>query len=127
LPTELDTSLPTTAPNDTAVAAICRELNLADPARRRLRYLGHIINLSAKDLLFGKEEGSSDFEVSEMAKVKMEMRQALELLAPEVSHQQVAQSHSLDPERPQRIQKFKDLTTEETDARNSRCSFPQSD
>jgi hypothetical protein len=36
------------SPNDTAVAAICRELNLADPARRRLRCLGHIINLSAK-------------------------------------------------------------------------------
>ena len=55
------------SPNDTAVAAICRGLNLADPARCRLRCLGHIINLSAKDLLFGKEEGSFDFEVSEMA------------------------------------------------------------
>jgi hypothetical protein len=60
------------SPNDTAAAAICRELNLTDQARHRLRCLGHIINLSAKDLLFGKEEGSFDFEVSEMAKLKME-------------------------------------------------------
>lgn len=28
---------------------------------------------------------------------------------------------------PQRIQKFKDLTTEESDVRSSRYSFPQSD
>ncbi len=39
----------------------------------------------------------------------------------------IAQSHSLDPKAPQRIQKFKDLTTEEPNASNSRCSFPQSD
>jgi hypothetical protein len=39
------------SPNDTAVAAVCRELNLADPARRRLRYLDHIINLSAKGFI----------------------------------------------------------------------------
>lgn len=49
------------SPNDTAVAAICRELNLANPARRRLRCLGHIINLSAKDLLFGGEGGELRF------------------------------------------------------------------
>ena len=80
------------SPNDNAVVAICRELNLADLARHRLRCPSHIINLSAKDLLFGKEEGSFDFEVSEMAKLKVEVRQALELLAP------LHPSHSLDPE-----------------------------
>lgn len=68
------------SPNDTAMVAICRELNLANPARRRPRCLGHIINLSAKDLLFGKEEGSFDFEISGMAGLKLEVRQALELL-----------------------------------------------
>jgi hypothetical protein len=82
------------SPNDTGVA---------DPARRRLRCLGHIRNLSAKDLLFGKVEGSFDFEVSEMAKLKMEVRQALSNSrvwggARSVSTGQVAQSRSLDPE-----------------------------
>ena len=67
------------------------------------------------------------FRGSEMAKLKMEVRQALELLAPERSHRQVAPSHSLDPEGALTCSKFNDLTTEELDARNSRCSFPQSD
>jgi hypothetical protein len=65
--------------NDLAVEAICRELKLPNPATRRLRCIGHVLNLSAKGFLFGKDEGSFDFEIAEMAKLKIEVRQALEL------------------------------------------------
>jgi hypothetical protein len=52
-------------PNDTAVRAILRQLrpDIKNPDSRRIRCLGHIINLAAKAFLFGKdadafEEGS---------------------------------------------------------------------
>jgi hypothetical protein len=108
------------SPSESAVAAICRELYLADPARRRLRCLGHIINLSAKDLLFGKEEGNFDFEVSEMAKLKMEGAPSSRIAGAKRPHNLILWVQKVS----QRIQKFKDLTTEEPDAKNSRCSSP---
>jgi hypothetical protein len=66
--------------NDVAVKAICKDLELGIAEGRRLRCLGYIINLSAKAFLFGTEEGSFDFEISDVAKMKSEVRQALELL-----------------------------------------------
>ena len=52
--------------NDVAVAAICRELNLANLARRRVRCLSYIINLSAKDycLVRRKKDSISRFRSS---------------------------------------------------------------
>jgi hypothetical protein len=66
--------------NDVAINVIYRELKLAHPVIRRLRCLDHIINLAAKAFLYEKEEGSFDFEISDTAKIKLEVRQALELL-----------------------------------------------
>jgi hypothetical protein len=66
--------------NDLAVEALCGELKLKNLKARRLRCLGHVINLAAKAFLFGKEEGYFDFEVSELRKMKIAERQALELL-----------------------------------------------
>ena len=60
--------------NDRAVDALYRELRLPNPTSRRLKYIGHVINLSAKAFLYSKEEGSFDFEISELAKMKFEIR-----------------------------------------------------
>jgi hypothetical protein len=62
------------------VDTFCRELKLKNPKARRLRCLGHVINLAVKAFLFGKEEVCFDFEVSELRKMKFAERQALELL-----------------------------------------------
>jgi hypothetical protein len=59
------------------VDAFYRELKLKNPTARRLRCLGHVINLAAKAFLFGKEEGSFDFDLTKM---RFAERQALELL-----------------------------------------------
>jgi hypothetical protein len=60
--------------NDVAIKAICRDLELGIAEGRRLRCLGHIINLSVKPFLFGTEEGSFDFEIEDVDKMKPEMR-----------------------------------------------------
>lgn len=61
--------------NDLAVDAICRTLGIANAAERRLRCLGHILNLTAKAFLFGKDvEDALDFEVAEFAKDRIEVR-----------------------------------------------------
>lgn len=62
-----------------------------------------------------------------MARLKMEVRQALELLGQKGPTSKLHNLILWIQKAPQRIQKFKDLTTEEPDARDSRCSFPQSD
>jgi hypothetical protein len=66
--------------NDLAVEAFCKKLKLKNSIARRLRCLGHIINLAAKAFLFNKEEEGFDFEISELKAIKFAERQALELL-----------------------------------------------
>lgn len=68
-------------PNDTAVESVCATLNIINSSHRRLRCLGHILNLAAKAFLFGKDAESFDFDISEFAMEKIEVRQALKLLA----------------------------------------------
>jgi hypothetical protein len=71
--------------NNTAVAAICARLKLKGrPSRRRLRCIGHVINLTAKAFLFGDEAAfkkAFDFEIGQVKGIKLEVKQALELLA----------------------------------------------
>jgi len=45
--------------NDTCIRAILKKhrLDIKDPNSRRVRCLGHIINLAAKAFLFGKNAG----------------------------------------------------------------------
>jgi hypothetical protein len=77
--------------NDLAVDAFCRELKLKNPTARRLRCIGHVINLAAKAFLFGKEEGCFDFESHELARMKAaKLLELLVILAQERSHRQAS-------------------------------------
>jgi hypothetical protein len=105
--------------NDVAVKAICRDLELGIAEGRRLRCLGHIINLSAKAFLFGTEDGSFDFEISDVGKMKPEVRQAL---GP------IGKLHNIIhwvQRTPQRAQSFKKLTSDVADVRNGKLSLSQ--
>jgi hypothetical protein len=66
--------------NDLAIKAFYRYFKIKNASARRLRYLRHVINLAAKAFLFNKEEGSFNFEISELNAMKFAERQALELL-----------------------------------------------
>lgn len=71
--------------NDTAVAAICSTLRLkGSPCRRRLRCLGHIVNLAAKSFLFDDEaalQRAFNFDIEKVKGLKIEVKHALEVLA----------------------------------------------
>jgi hypothetical protein len=41
--------------NDTCIRAICQLLDIKNPKTRRVRCLGHIINLAAKAFLFSED------------------------------------------------------------------------
>jgi hypothetical protein len=60
--------------NNVAIKAIYRNLKLKNAKRRKLRYLNYIINLLIKAFLFKTEEGSLDFEIIKIAKIKSEVR-----------------------------------------------------
>jgi hypothetical protein len=112
--------------NDFAVFHTCEELKLADFAHRRLRCLGHIINLAAKAFLFGTDSGSFDFEISEMAKVRLEVRQALEILAFWRKKGPIGKLHNIiiwTSRSPQRTQAFKSLTYDFPEVRDSEPLF----
>jgi hypothetical protein len=66
--------------NNLAVKAFCKKLKPKNSIARRLRCLGHIINLAAKAFLFNKEEGGFNFKISELKAMKFAERQALKLL-----------------------------------------------
>jgi hypothetical protein len=66
--------------NDLVIEAFYRYLKIKNVSARRLRYLGHVINLVVKAFLFNKEEGSFDFEILELNTMKFAERQALKLL-----------------------------------------------
>jgi hypothetical protein len=113
-------------PNDTAVEAICKKLGLADAVHRRLRCLGHVINLAAKAFLFGKDVESFDFEISEFAMEKLEVRQALELLVFWRKKGPLGKLHNLILwicRTPERAEAFMKTTIDEAEARNGKFAF----
>jgi hypothetical protein len=60
--------------NDVAVKAIYKDLELKIMEGRRLRYLSYIINLLVKAFLFGTKEGSFNFKILDVAKIKPKIR-----------------------------------------------------
>jgi hypothetical protein len=60
--------------NNLAIEAFCKELKLKNLTARRLKCLGHIINLAAKAFLFNKEEGAFNFKISELKVIKFAER-----------------------------------------------------
>src|SRR5436305_9466226 len=62
---------------DTAIRAILAQLrpDLKDPDSRRVRYLGHIINLAAKAFLFGKDANA--FEEESQSKKQLDKLKAV--------------------------------------------------
>jgi hypothetical protein len=61
--------------NDTAIRCILTDLrpDIKDPDSRRVRYLGHIINLAAKAFLFGKDADAfkeESYTKKELSKLK---------------------------------------------------------
>jgi len=68
--------------NDTCVQAILDVISPSTPAiYRRLRCFGHVINLSAKAFLFGKDPDAFELEIDNLEKLKLEVRYERELLA----------------------------------------------
>lgn len=104
--------------NDTAVAAICARLKLkGEHQRRRLRCMGHIINLAAKAFLFGDEAAlqkafAFEIEQTQSASLKLEVKHALELLAFWRKRGSVGKLHNLilwirrSPQRRDEFMKF---------------------
>jgi hypothetical protein len=104
--------------NDLAVDAICRALGITNAAERRLRCLGHILNLAAKAFLFGKDvEDALDFEVAEFAKDKIEVRQALELL---LFWRKLHNLILWISRTPERVEAFMKTTIDEAEASNGK-------
>jgi hypothetical protein len=66
--------------NDTAINSLCDLLGL-EARSRRLRCLGHIINLAVKAFLYGKNAESFEVEISDLDLKKLEEKHYLELLA----------------------------------------------
>jgi hypothetical protein len=60
--------------NDLAINTFYKELKLKNSTARRLKCLGHVINLVIKAFLFGKKEKCFDFDISELRKMKFEER-----------------------------------------------------
>jgi hypothetical protein len=54
------------SPNDTYWRVICRKLrpDIKEPDSRRVRYLGHILNLAAKAFLFGKDADAFEEDIN---------------------------------------------------------------
>lgn len=113
--------------NDYAVMHTCEKLGIRDHVQRRLRCLGHIINLAAKALLYGKDTGSFDFEVSEMAQLRLEVRQALEVLAFWRKKGPIGKLHTIIIwilASPQRQEQFANMTVDLVEARNGQSRKP---
>lgn len=116
------------ASNDWAVFHTCEELKLGDSDDRRLHCLGHIINLAARACLFGKDSESFDFEVSERAKMRLEVRQALETLAFWRRKGPIGKLHNIIIwilRTPQRTQAFGKITIDLPGVRNGQPFFPR--
>jgi hypothetical protein len=67
--------------NDTCVKAVCKEFFPGERyERRRLRCLGHIINLSAKAFLYGKNADIFEVDINDLTARQIEERHHLEIL-----------------------------------------------
>jgi hypothetical protein len=109
------------ASNNFAVKFTCESLQIKNPVQRRLRCLGHILNLSAKAFLFGNDEGSFDFEISKLAYLRPEVRQALETLAFWRKRGPIGRLHNIITwiqRTPQRRQQFMNVTIDLASIRN---------
>jgi hypothetical protein len=70
--------------NNTCIQAILNEISPVmsiSANHRRLRYYGHVINLSAKAFLFGDDSDAFKLEIENLKKLKLEIRYKRELLA----------------------------------------------
>ena len=112
--------------NNLAIQALYRELKLINLTARRLRCLGYIINLSAKAFLYSKEEGSFDFKVNKISKIKFDLRQAFKFLMFWCKKGPIGKLHNLIIwicATPQRRKAFKKITSDKAQVRNSISSF----
>jgi hypothetical protein len=111
--------------NDSAVNFTCESLKIKNAVQRRLRCLGHVINLAAKAFLFGNDEGSFDFEISKLAHLRLEVRQALETLAFWRKRGPIGRLHNIIiwiQRTPQRRQQFMNVTIDCASIRNGQSS-----
>jgi hypothetical protein len=94
-------------PNDTTVRAILTKLrpNIEDPDSRRVRYLGHIINLAAKALLFGKDTDAFE-EESQTKKQLTKLEAARELWSKKGPLRKFHNTISFTRKTPQRREAF---------------------
>jgi hypothetical protein len=60
--------------NDLIIKAFYKYFKIKNVFTRRLKYLRHVINLAIKAFLFNKEEGSFNFETSELNTMKFAER-----------------------------------------------------
>jgi hypothetical protein len=112
--------------NDHTVRVTCEVLGLPNWKQRRLRCIGHIINLVAKQFLFGRDEGSYDFEIDPTARMRLDVRQALEILRFWRKKGPIGKLHNLIiwiQGSTQRIEAFKKITTDHPEERDSELSF----
>lgn len=117
------------SPNDTGTEELCRLLDIDNWVHHRLRCLGHVINLAAKALLNEKDEDSVDFEV-DSASAKIEVRQAMEWLEFWRKKGPIGKLHNIVywiHMTPQRVQKWKLMTTQMEEVAEGVSVFSLSD
>lgn len=101
--------------NDTAIDSLCDSLGL-EAESRRLRCLGHIINLAVKAFLYGKNAESFEVEMSDLDLKKLEQKHYLELLATWRKKGPVGKLHNIViwiRRTPQRRQTFRNIEMKE--------------
>jgi hypothetical protein len=101
--------------NDTVINSLCDLLGL-EARSRRLRCLGHIINLAVKAFLYGKNTESFEVEISDLDLKKLEEKHYLELLAAWRKKGPVGKLHNIViwiRRTPQRRQIFKSIEIKE--------------
>jgi hypothetical protein len=101
--------------NDTAIDSLCDSLGL-EAESRRLRCLGHIINLAVKAFLYGKNAESFKVEMSDLDLKKLEQKHYLELLTAWRKKGPVGKLHNIViwiRRTPQRRQTFRNIEMKE--------------
>jgi hypothetical protein len=114
--------------SNVVVVAVCRELSLASLVVPRSRQPDLIITPSATQALFGRNEGNFDFAVSEITRMKFQVHRALEFVISWSKKCVISKLHNVVnwiQKSPQRVQKFKDITSDIVVTRNGTCSFSQ--
>lgn len=101
--------------NDTAIDLLCDLLGL-EAESRRLRCLGHIINLAVKAFLYRENAESFEVEMSDLDLKKLEEKYYLELLAAWRKKGPVGKLHNIViwiRRTPQRRQIFRNIEMKE--------------